>query len=124
MSYLKQCATSVPMVNGRYPCLQILWTLNEDGLGYVGKAQVWKDGNTKDGEEHEISVRLGTPLGGGLWLSFDTIPSGYGCWSMATISTCNEITPAILGMANAWAVETLKRKLESLSHTEGGISHE
>lgn len=103
---MKICATWVNLANGDYPRLWVRWSLDDDGLGYTGVAQAWKDGNTKDGGEHTIWVRLGTPLGYGLHLSFD--PHQIGAWSFCTVKSCNELSPSVLDLVNAWAAECWK----------------
>lgn len=98
--------------------------MDDDGLGYTGIAQAWSSGDTKQGGEHIVWIRMGTPLGFGLHITFDPHPSGAGAWSFSTVKACNEVNPGILELVNAWAAECWKRLREAFPeiHSSGDNS--
>jgi hypothetical protein len=48
--------TRTRLNNSHYPSFQVHWIEDEDYGGWTGVAQIWSDGNTKDGGEHKIFV--------------------------------------------------------------------
>lgn len=108
---MSRFVTKVPMGNGPYPALWVVWTHNEDQTLWTGQCSVWKDGNTKicpseTGDAHVIEIAQGTPLGN-ISIYLDSFE--YGCWGYGRFPGYG-ISEKDLFWASVWAVQSIERK--------------
>jgi hypothetical protein len=104
----RKCTTRASLGNGRYPCLIIRWVEDDDQSGWTGFARLWSNSTAMKGEEHQISLRQGQPLGS-IYVEVDEAAQA-GCWSMATIEGAG-LTERDLQWATLFAREAIQRKI-------------
>ena len=103
---MSRFVTKVPMGNGPYPALWVVWTHNEDQTLWTGQCSVWKDGNNKACDGHVIEIAQGTPLGN-ISIYLDSFE--HGCWGYGSFPGCG-ISEKDLFWASVWAVQSIERK--------------
>lgn len=110
---MRQLTTRTRLENAAYPCLQVFWRENEDGLRWRGEATLWLDEDRSDPGVHVIEVGQTLPLGG---IHAFVDPSSHGAWAMTRFEGTG-ITERDLQWAAAWGAVEIKRKREALSRT-------